>query len=252
MTSRAILNSASLLLSLSLCAACEQTDGSTTMLCSDTCPTSGDAECDDGGEGSLFNICALGTDCTDCGPRVAPAGDAGERFDSGGGCACDLDAGTCDDTSCTCDPDCAPGCSCDVGPGCDVGCACDSECTSTCECAGNVQGVEYRLACGESTPCSLPPDAVCPDGAEAFQVTCSASGNASTAACTLTTVAMCGACTSSDQCACESDGAGSRFAAACYGGRCRTNCGPSSTDYVEATPDDGSTHGRGYCSSDGC
>jgi len=37
--------------------------------CTDDCPTHGDGECDDGGPGSLYDICALGTDCTDCGPR---------------------------------------------------------------------------------------------------------------------------------------------------------------------------------------
>jgi hypothetical protein len=37
--------------------------------CSNTCASSGDRECDDGGPSSLFSICPLGTDCDDCGPR---------------------------------------------------------------------------------------------------------------------------------------------------------------------------------------
>ena len=37
--------------------------------CSNTCSSSGDGECDDGGPGSLYDVCALGTDCDDCGPR---------------------------------------------------------------------------------------------------------------------------------------------------------------------------------------
>lgn len=37
--------------------------------CSNTCRTAHDGECDDGGPGSLYDICALGTDCADCGPR---------------------------------------------------------------------------------------------------------------------------------------------------------------------------------------
>ncbi len=41
-------------------------------LCDDTCRWAGDGECDDGGEGSLYSVCALGTDCGDCGPREAP------------------------------------------------------------------------------------------------------------------------------------------------------------------------------------
>lgn len=36
--------------------------------CDDSCGLT-DAECDDGGEGSITSICLYGTDCTDCGPR---------------------------------------------------------------------------------------------------------------------------------------------------------------------------------------
>jgi hypothetical protein len=43
-------------------------------LCLDTCVFAGDAECDDGGPNALpVQNCAFGTDCTDCGPRQAPA-----------------------------------------------------------------------------------------------------------------------------------------------------------------------------------
>ena len=47
----------------------------TQMVCNDdssTCPHLDDAECDDGGEGSIYSICPYGSDCTDCGSRVAP------------------------------------------------------------------------------------------------------------------------------------------------------------------------------------
>ena len=37
--------------------------------CTNTCPSSNDGECDDGGPNSLYDICGLGTDCGDCGPR---------------------------------------------------------------------------------------------------------------------------------------------------------------------------------------
>jgi len=37
--------------------------------CSDTCRDAMDGWCDDGGEDSMSDICALGTDCTDCGTR---------------------------------------------------------------------------------------------------------------------------------------------------------------------------------------
>ena len=38
-------------------------------ICTNTCNYSTDGECDDGGPGSRFPICAYGTDCKDCGPR---------------------------------------------------------------------------------------------------------------------------------------------------------------------------------------
>lgn len=40
-----------------------------TAGCSNTCESAGDGECDDGGPGSEYDVCALGTDCTDCGAR---------------------------------------------------------------------------------------------------------------------------------------------------------------------------------------
>ena len=38
-------------------------------ICSDACPFAFDQQCDDGGDGSEFSICGIGTDCDDCGPR---------------------------------------------------------------------------------------------------------------------------------------------------------------------------------------
>jgi hypothetical protein len=38
-------------------------------LCDDTCYSPNDGDCDDGGSGSDYDICELGTDCSDCGPR---------------------------------------------------------------------------------------------------------------------------------------------------------------------------------------
>jgi hypothetical protein len=37
--------------------------------CENSCSTAYDNECDDGGPGSLYSICGLGTDCADCGAR---------------------------------------------------------------------------------------------------------------------------------------------------------------------------------------
>ncbi len=50
-------------------AAQRQTASGSDGLCSNTCSTSHDGECDDGGPDSLYSICALGTDCADCGTR---------------------------------------------------------------------------------------------------------------------------------------------------------------------------------------
>lgn len=38
--------------------------------CTDTCRYASDEDCDDGGPGAEFDLCALGTDCADCGPRT--------------------------------------------------------------------------------------------------------------------------------------------------------------------------------------
>merc|ERR1712185_661728 len=40
--------------------------------CLDTCNWASDGVCEDGGPGAEWSDCALGTDCTDCGPRVMP------------------------------------------------------------------------------------------------------------------------------------------------------------------------------------
>ena len=38
-------------------------------LCSNSCRYAFDGECDDGGSGAAYDVCALGTDCGDCGTR---------------------------------------------------------------------------------------------------------------------------------------------------------------------------------------
>ena len=51
--------------------------------CTNTCTnilgmsTASDGECDDGGSGSEFNSCLLGTDCVDCGTRTSSGGGGG-------------------------------------------------------------------------------------------------------------------------------------------------------------------------------
>ncbi|KAL3926562.1 MAG: hypothetical protein SGPRY_003242, partial [Prymnesium sp.] len=41
-------------------------------LCNDLCIYAGDEECDDGGIGSEYSLCLIGTDCSDCGNRFHP------------------------------------------------------------------------------------------------------------------------------------------------------------------------------------
>lgn len=38
-------------------------------VCNDTCVYASDGLCDDGGPGSVYSVCELGSDCSDCGPR---------------------------------------------------------------------------------------------------------------------------------------------------------------------------------------
>jgi hypothetical protein len=45
------------------------TELSTEPTCLNTCRYAYDGECDDGGPGSLYNVCEYGTDCSDCSAR---------------------------------------------------------------------------------------------------------------------------------------------------------------------------------------
>jgi hypothetical protein len=68
-------------LALIAAAALPASSSAQSMLCTNTCSTAFDNECDDGGPGSLYSICELGSDCSDCGPRpqanAAPPAPAG-------------------------------------------------------------------------------------------------------------------------------------------------------------------------------
>lgn len=65
-------------------------------LCTNTCSTANDSECDDGGPGSLYSICALGSDCNDCGPRVAGSQPPPQQ----GGMLCTNTCSTSNDSEC--------------------------------------------------------------------------------------------------------------------------------------------------------
>ncbi len=74
--------------------------------CSDTCRYARDGACDDGGEGSTYSECALGTDCSDCGSRGAssstPVAACGDGWcDAGESCeTCSADCGVCPASGC--------------------------------------------------------------------------------------------------------------------------------------------------------
>ncbi|TXD37767.1 hypothetical protein FRC98_08755 [Lujinxingia vulgaris] len=44
-------------------------DGEPATVCTNTCSSARDGQCDDGGTGALFESCDYGTDCADCGSR---------------------------------------------------------------------------------------------------------------------------------------------------------------------------------------
>ena len=77
---------------------------SSDLLCSHTCSSNGNGECDDGGSGAESETCDLGTDCVDCAPRSSgclsqvtsqncPTASDGECDDGGPGaeyCVCNI------------------------------------------------------------------------------------------------------------------------------------------------------------------
>ncbi len=111
------------------------TGGGGGTVCSEECEFTGDGECDDGGEGSVTSICALGTDCLDCGPRTG-----GECVPSCGGNICGGDGcgGSCGmcgmgercvGGDCESSAECSSDAECDSGERCSMGsCVTSGEC----------------------------------------------------------------------------------------------------------------------------
>ncbi|MEM1416671.1 MAG: hypothetical protein AAGH15_17295 [Myxococcota bacterium] len=73
-------------------------------ICTNTCRDADDGFCDDSGPGADFSICALGTDCNDCGVRFCTntCEDADDGFCDDGGpgsdfsiCEFGTDCGDC-------------------------------------------------------------------------------------------------------------------------------------------------------------
>lgn len=100
-------------------------------LCTNTCASAGDGECDDGGERSLFSVCALGTDCMDCGPR------------GGGTCTPNCAGRTCGPNGCggTCGPGCTGGSTCTAAGTCTTASSCTGvgeACVTSGDCCTNL------------------------------------------------------------------------------------------------------------------
>lgn len=66
-----LLSTTAMLMALAFTFGAQAQEDDGSVLCDDTCPSANDGECDDGGAGSVFALCPLGTDCGDCGPRSA-------------------------------------------------------------------------------------------------------------------------------------------------------------------------------------
>jgi hypothetical protein len=117
--------------------------------CADTCLFADDGECDDGGSGSVTDLCDAGTDCRDCGPRddtTEPDCSAdGVCNASCTGVDTDPDCGGIED--CSADGVCNPSCTgVDTDPDCGgiEDCSADGVCNPSCtgadidpDCVGN-------------------------------------------------------------------------------------------------------------------
>lgn len=182
--------------------ACDDDCGGGGGMCTDTCASAHDGECDDGGPGSLYDVCAYGTDCADCGARAAGScscsgrecGDdgcggscgacsAGESCNASGQCvgtaptcACDGGALTCD-IGCDCDPDCEGNASCRVDSGsfCSPGSTSPSDCCEpgmVCTCPrGSGSSCSFAV-CMAALNSSCSSDLACRDGTECVSGYC--------------------------------------------------------------------------------
>ena len=113
-----------------------------TAQCTNTCATSNDGECDDGGPGSLYSICDLGSDCNDCGAR--------------GGALCTNTCSTSNDSECD-----------DGGPGSLYSiCSLGTDCNDCGPRAGGGAVQQVAPAGGQlcTNTCSTSNDNECDDG----------------------------------------------------------------------------------------
>lgn len=126
--------------------------GGADETCSNSCEYAHDGECDDGGPDSAFDVCAVGTDCGDCGPRTGNGGDDScEPACGGRECGpdgCGGSCGQCTNGSCDVSGNCVPG---GGGDECDPSSPayCEGDVAVRCEVIGGVPSL-VRESCAGS------------------------------------------------------------------------------------------------------
>ncbi|MFK8003779.1 MAG: hypothetical protein AB8H86_29725 [Polyangiales bacterium] len=114
-------------------------------LCENTCQYASDGECDDGGEGSQYDVCAYGSDCVDCGPRseiCTPFCGSARCGSDGCGGSCGVCAGSLSCVEGTCVDGCVPSCGARM-------CGADG-------CGGDCGRCEDGTRCTADGSCELP------------------------------------------------------------------------------------------------
>lgn len=107
----------------------------TAGLCTNTCRYAYDGDCDDGGPNADYSLCALGTDCADCGVRYSSGSGSG----SGSSGSSDGGTGGGGSTSeCTFNSSCPSRHVCRSGRCVRVECTSSSHCGSCSRCSDNV------------------------------------------------------------------------------------------------------------------
>lgn len=138
--------------------------------CSNTCTFASDGDCDDGGLGSDFSLCDIGTDCADCGSRsggdVPPDGED-QPGDSGTGVCGDgvCDAGAGELTNCPgdCPAECGDGI-CNASAGEEQQCPQDCPEVQCCVATNGCPSEELFTCPGDCCCCALGARCVRPDG----------------------------------------------------------------------------------------
>ena len=125
------------------------------LLCSDSCPSNQNGQCDDGGLRADTDDCTIGTDCADCGPRTIHAPDT----DIGNSCISTADCSATPHGFCAsigiCTRECAnhQDCGCPAGTGDDDVMA--GRCAAACL-PDSTHTLYCMRVCGADAHCDAP------------------------------------------------------------------------------------------------